>query len=117
MKLSYIALALVTTVASGCSSSNLSCSDETVIDLVKDIAFDDDMSTIRYFGWKEPAREEYKYSVQSIRLKDNNSETGKITCAAELGKTINDKVLKAQPIEYTAQTTNDGEVFVEVYGL
>lgn len=52
-------------------------------------------------------------SLSNIRLQSENEKTGMISCAASLvgrdGGSSN--------IEYTAQHTEDGETYVEVFGL
>lgn len=53
------------------------------------------------------------FSLASIRLNAVNERTGKISCAASLRGRNNESM----GIEFTAQRTEGGEVFVEVFGL
>lgn len=109
-----IMTSLVVFILAGCSNSVPECGDEETTDLVISIA-DEEMT--RQVG--EELAELFTYSVESIRTTDVNDKTGAYKCAADLEIT-NDNTGEANeiPIEYTVESTDDGEEFyVNVFGL
>lgn len=53
------------------------------------------------------------FNLANIRLNSRNEDTGQISCGASLQGRNNESV----NIDYTAQHTEDGQVYVEVFGL
>ena len=53
------------------------------------------------------------FSLANIRLNSVNDRTGQVSCAASLRGRNNESM----NIQYTAQRTEDGEVYVKVFGL
>lgn len=130
----------------GCTDkSELSCSDEIVTDTVMSITIKEmreqlfKLYLFRIYPWIEGiyndlGYEEYKSSdedlsqakvisetektisvlhLTNIRLKSVDERTGLISCAASLvGRDGG-----SSSIEYTAQYTDDGQTYVEVFGL
>lgn len=54
-----------------------------------------------------------EFTLNAIRILKNEPDLKKVTCAADLQLPNNDE----HPIKYTAQLTEDGQIYVEVSGL
>ncbi len=81
----------------------------TYDDLVKNIDQDDNRKVVNKIDEKMKT---ISMSLSNIRTKEINEDIKKSTSSADLK--INEKTI---PITYTAQRNNDGDVYVEVFGL
>lgn len=131
----------------GCSEKDeLSCSDKVVTNTVMSLTVNEMREQLfklylsREIPWipnnllNDMSYEEYKYSdedlaqdkvisetektisvlnLKNIRLKSVDEKTGLISCAA----TLVGRDGGSSNIEYTAQHTEDGQTYVEVFGL
>ena len=118
---------------SGCTSGAPQCADSDVQELVVDISVKEGKRQAGYAsllqGLKHSSSEEEKQDLQvmmdnidkryegmsltAIRTHESNDEIQKVTCKGQL-------LFSNQAtfdISYTAQYTEDGQLFVEVYGL
>lgn len=113
MKLITIIIACLL-ISSGCSKFVPACGDESVTDLVKQIAGEEMANSLG----KETAKL-FSYSVNAIRTTDTNEKTGSHDCAADLEvKASNTGQSQEMPITYTVEATDDGEnIYVNVLGL
>lgn len=121
----------------GCSSGTPSCSDGDVKELVLDISIKEGKNQMTMRGYDEMVEEiqndtgndeNIKYTkdivdrankafdgtqLTAIRLDSEDDKTQKVSCKGQL--LFPNK--KTHDIRYTAQYTEDGQLFVEVYGL
>lgn len=130
LRKSLAVLFITAVVATGCSTKKApDCSETATTDLVIQIASKEVESSFNsskelfenlansFGGQLEGDSTAINYSVETIRVSEENSETGSYSCRANL-------VAKAHgassevPIAYTSELANDGDDFyVEVYGL
>lgn len=108
---SVVACLLIT---AGCSKAVPACGDESVTNLVKQIAGEEMAKSLG-----EETAKLFSYSVNAIRTTDTNGKTGARDCAADLEvKASNTGMSQEMPITYTVETTDDGEsIYVNVLGL
>ena len=85
------------------------CSDQIVQDLVIEITED----TLNKQGFNRAAIQEMSLSLSAIRTDSTDDEAKKCVCGATLAGSTGRDV----QITYTAQYTEDNQVYVEVYDL
>lgn len=111
-----IAFTFLAFIFTGCSNSAPKCSDDSTVDLVKDIVRGQLAKTITY-GKKEASQVEL--IIDAIRTTDVNEETGCQNCAAQL-IIKNTKGISSKPLDFTyiSEKTDDGDQqLVTVYGV
>lgn len=96
---------------SACGSGVPGCSDSETTDLVVEIA---DREFTSQMG-AELAKV-LTWEVVAIRTTDENEKTGAFDCAANLQVT-GPAGTKEAPITYTVEKTDDGNFYVNVFGL
>lgn len=94
-----------------CGSGVPACSDTETTDLVVEIA---DREFTNQMG-AELAKV-LEWEVVAIRTTDENEKTGALECAANLQVT-GPAGTKEAPITYTVEKTDDGDFYVNVFGL
>lgn len=104
----FCATALMLT---GCGSSVPACSDRDTTDLVVEIA---DRELTKQIG--EARAKTVTWQVTSIRTTDENEKTGALSCAADL-QFSGPGGSETAPITYTVEATDDGNFYVNVFGL
>lgn len=93
---------------SACSNNVPSCSDSQATDLVIEITKDEIASQ-----YGQTRANELTLTLDAIRTTDENEKTGAFDCAADLHSNEGSQF----PITYTVETTDDGRVYVTVFGL
>lgn len=110
-----LALAGVFTFAAltlaGCGSSVPGCSDSDTTDLVIEIA---DRELAKQIG--ATLAKNVEWQVTAIRTTDENEKTGALECAADMEVT-GPAGTNSAPITYTVEATDDGDFYVNVFGL
>lgn len=105
------ACSLAAVALTGCGSSVPGCSDSATTDLVVEIA---DRELVKQIGVE--LAKTITWEVTAIRTTDENEKTGALSCAADLQFTGPAKTETA-PITYTVEATDDGDFYVNVFGL
>ncbi|MGK9046691.1 hypothetical protein KXR63_04895 [Stutzerimonas chloritidismutans] len=109
--LASAALITAITTLSGCGSGVPGCGDQETKDLVSSIA---DREFAKQMGAE--AAQLIKWKVIAIRTTDENEKTGAFECAANLEVSGPGGTHEA-PITYTVEKTDDGDFYVNVFGL
>lgn len=99
----FLALAATSALVTACSPGILSCSDDDVTDLVKQIISDQDDKEITD-----------QYRISNVRLDDRNNEIEKISCSGDLFTYYEsqEKEIKRE-LKYTAQVNEEGRIYFE----
>ena len=112
MKLSlYCTAIIISGILAGCSSSVPKCSDDETKGVVLEIVTEEMTNQI---GAELSGK--LKYALSAIRTTKSNEQTGAHECAAELN-IIGPSETKPFPITYTVENTDDGNFYVNVFGL
>lgn len=109
LRLVFACAAALTLTA--CGSSVPACSDSATTGLVIEIA---DRELSKQIG--ETLAKTVSWQVTAIRTTDENEKTGALSCAAEMHVTGAGGTTTA-PITYTVEATDDGDFYVNVFGL
>ncbi len=120
MKFNYLAVAAASLFLNGCGSVP-SCSDETVKELVTQIADEQIGFQLGAQLSGELANQQIEldlkkigWNVESIRTIDTNKKNNLASCAAKVQIMYDGKAYFEHDVEYTAQPTDDGKnVYVE----
>lgn len=114
MKYKIITALLALMTVSACTPSVPKCGDTQIVDLVIKISGGE---MVKQLGAE--AATGFSYSVDSIRTRSTNEQTGAHECAAQLAITASStNQTNAIPIEYTVELTDNGKDFyVNVFGL
>lgn len=94
-----------------CSNSVPGCSDSETKDLVIEIA---DRELAKQVG-AERAKS-VSWELTAIRTTDKNEKTGAFECAADM-EVSGPGGKNSSPITYTVEATDDGDFYVNVFGL
>lgn len=106
-----VALIVSLGVLNGCGSGVPGCGDQETKDLVSSIA---DREFSKQMGAE--AAKMINWKVVAIRTTDKNEKTGALECAADLEVSGPGGTHEA-PITYTVEKTDDGDFYVNVFGL
>lgn len=108
-------LLVISFIFMGCSKTP-ECSDSSVKELVFDISKTELRRQLEGSYQDSSVVDKVKMGLDSIRTQEVNKDTGARSCAGELSFT-GEKGTKKFPITYTVEATDDGDMYVNVYGL
>lgn len=99
----------------GCSPSMPGCGDLETTGLVLQIATEE---LHKSFVWRNAETNKPEYTaVTTIITKERNEKTGALSCEARLLKSFGTQLTQEVQIAYTVERTDDGELYVTVYGI